>query len=288
MLSRVERVQLVVRDRQDAVRLWQELFGARLVGEDTSAVLNAHRTTVQAGISFFEFLEPAGSGPVQDFATRWGEGLFGAGFCTPSLLDMKRHFISQEVPYVEENRALYVDGSQTHGMPVVITEERPIEPVGDIRGLYEVTNVVDDWQDTAALYTRMFDLDPTKFHHIESRRYGYRGTLTLFDPPRRLDRIEITQTIPGSGAMDRFFQRRGPSLYMCYLEMDDVLLLANRLRERNLRFAAGEDRPVEAGLFIHPSSLHGLLLGVSRTNYAWVWSGHPELAGEGAEAYAGN
>lgn len=287
MLSRVERVQLVVRDRQSAVRTWQELFGARLVGEDTSAVLNANRTTVQAGISFFEFLEPVGAGPVQDFASRWGQGLYGAGFSTPSLLDMKRHFISQEVPYTEENGALYVEGTNTHGMPVVITEDREIEPVGDIRSLYEVTNVVADWQDTAALYTRLFGLDPTKFCHIESRRYGYVGTLTLFDPPNRLDRIEITQT-SGDSAMDRFYQRRGPSLYMCYLEMDDVTLLANRLRERGMRFAAGEDRPEDAGLFIHPSSLHGLLLGVSRTNYAWVWSGRPELAGEGAEAYAGN
>ena len=82
--------------------------------------------------------------------------------------------------------------------------------------------------------------------------------------------------------MDRFYQRRGPGLYMCYVETDDVPGLAARLRERNARFSDSEDRPPEAGLFIHPASLHGMLMGVSATNYAWVWSGRPDLAGDGA------
>lgn len=287
MLSRVERVQLVVPDRQAAVRTWSELFGAEQVAEGGSRLQNAHRTTVQAGISFFDFLEPAGPGPVQDFASRWGEGLYGVGFATPDMLQMVRHFNSKEVRYGEEGDALYLEPGQTHGMPTMIREDRPTEPVGDIRGLYEVTNPVRDWQETAALYTRIFGLDPTRFCHIESTRYGYTGTLTLFDPPGRLDRIEIAQT-SGGKAIDRFFHRRGPSLYMCYLEMDDVSLLAERLKARGARYTQAEDRPASSGLFIHPASLHGMLLGVSRTNYAWVWSGRPELAGEGAEEYAGH
>lgn len=287
MLSRVERVQIVVRDRKQAVETWKELFGAEQVAEEVSKVQHAIRSTVQAGISFFDFLEPTGAGPVQDFASRWGEGLYGAGFSTPSLLQMIRHFNSKDVQYKEESAALILEPGQTHGMPAMVREERQVEPVGDIRSLYEVTNPVRDWQETAALYTRIFGLDPTKFCHIESSRYGYSGTLTLFDPPNRLDRIEITQTSDGK-AMDRFFLRRGPSLYMCYLEMDDVTLLAERLRKRGARFEAGEDRPADTGLFIHPASLHGVLLGVSRTNYAWVWSGRPELAGAGAEQYAGH
>ena len=37
-----------------------------------------------------------------------------------------------------------------------------------------------------------------------------------------------------------------------------------------------------AGLYIHPSALHGILMGVSGTNVAWRWSGHPELAPKSA------
>jgi hypothetical protein len=82
--------------------------------------------------------------------------------------------------------------------------------------------------------------------------------------------------------MHRFFQRRGPSLYMCYIETDDVMELAGRLKAKGLRYAHSEARAEDAGLFIHPSALYGMLMGVSRTNFAWTWSGRPELAGPGA------
>ena len=287
MLSYVERAQVVVPDREEATNTWRDLFGAVKVGEDEVAALGAKRTTLQAGISLFDLLEPSAPGPVQTFAERWGTGLYGVGLSCPDLFAMARHFGSQDVGYREEGDALFVDHEQTHGMPAMVTQHIEREPVGDIRCLYEVTNPVRDWQDTAAQYTRIFGLDPTRFSHIKSSLYGYEGTLTLFDPPNRLDRIEITQT-SGGGAMDRFFHRRGPSLYMCYIEVDDVGLLASRLKARGARFTQSEDRPAETGLFIHPTALCGMLMGVSRTNYAWVWSGRPELAGEGADAYAGS
>lgn len=281
MLSYVDRVQLVVPDRAAAVETWKNLFGAEQIGEDGSRFLNAHRSTVQAGTSLFEFLEPAGEGPVQTWAEKWTQGLYGVGFATPSMLDMERHLDSQRVKFTKENGALYLPPDATHGMPAMVVKETMRSPAGIIRHLYEVTNPVADWQDTAALYTRIFGLDPTKFSPISSDLYGYTGTLTLFDPPHRLDRIEITQT-SGGGAMDRFYQRRGPSLYMCYIEVDDVAELRKRLETHNARYADAEGRPADTGLFIHPASLYGMLMGVSKTNYAWVWSGRPQLAEAGA------
>ncbi|MCC6388364.1 MAG: VOC family protein [Dehalococcoidia bacterium] len=283
MLSRVDRVQVVVEDRAAAVETFSALFGARQVGEDTSALLNAHRTTVQAGISLFELLEPAGPGPIESFARERRGGLYGAVFATPDLPAMARHLDSQQVSFASEGDALVLAADATHGMPTTIVRDEARESIGHIRCLYEVTNPVADWQDTAALYTRIFALDPTRYSPIESTLYGYTGTLTLFDPPAQLDRIEITQT-SGGLAMDRFYQRRGPGLYMCYIETDDVPALAARLRARDARFTDNADRPPEDGLFIHPSALHGMLMGVSKTNFAWVWSGRPELAGEGAAA----
>ena len=285
MLSYVDRVQLVVPDREAAVRQWEAIFGAVKVGEGGSRFLNSHVTTVQAGVSLFEFLEPAGPGLVQEWQRKWGQGLYGVGFSTPDMDAMKRHFDSQGVRTVEEKGQLFLDADQTHGMPTVIVQETKRESVGAIRCLYEVTNPVADWQATAALYTRLFKLDPTRFSPIESKLYGYRGTLTLFNPPDRLDRIEITDTW-GDLAMDRFFKKRGPALYMCYVETDDVPALAERLRAAGARFTDSEDRPPETGLFIHPSALFGMLMGVSKKDFAWVWSGRPDLAGPGAaESY---
>lgn len=285
MLSYVDRVQIVVPDREAAVRQWEAIFGAVKVGEGGSRFLNSHITTVQTGVSLFEFLEPAGPGAVADWAQKWGQGIYGVGFATPDMGAMRRHFDSQEVRFVEEKDSLFLELGQTHGMPTMIVPETAREPVGAIRYIYEVTNPVADWQDTAGLYTRMFGLDPTRYSPIESKFYGYKGTLTLFDPPSRLDRIEITQTW-GDMAMDRFYKKRGPSLYMCYTETDDVPALAERLRAAGARFTDSEDRPPETGLFIHPSALFGMLMGVSKKDYAWVWSGRPDLAGPGAaESY---
>ncbi|MGH2632594.1 MAG: VOC family protein [Tepidiformaceae bacterium] len=276
MLSYVDRVQLVVKDREAAVERWTTYFGAEKVGEDGSRAQNAHRTTVQAGTSLFEFLEPAGEGPIQNFAEAWGEGLYGVGFSSPDVGEMARHLGSESVAFTEEGGALILDPAATHGMPTTIVAEAEREPVGSIRHLYEVTNPVADWQDAAALYTRIFGLNPTMFSRITSPLYGYDGTLTLFDPPGRLDRIEVTET-SGGGAMDRFFQKRGPSLYMCYIEVDDVTALGERLQAAGARFAPSEGQRPGTGLFIHPSSLFGMLMGVSVKDYAWHWSGHPEL-----------
>ncbi|MGI8925052.1 MAG: VOC family protein [Tepidiformaceae bacterium] len=281
MLTSVDRIQLVVADREAAVETWAALFGAEKLSEGGSRLLNAHRTTVRAGSTDFEFLQPAGPGRLQHWAERWGQGLYGVGFSTPDIGALARHFDSERVTYDDEKGRLVLADEQTHGMPTTISQDETREPVGHIRHAYEVTNPVADWQDTAALYTRIFGLDPTRYSAIRSERFGYEGTLTLFDPPAKLDRIEITQTW-GDGAMNRFFQKRGPSLYMCYIETDDVMALAERLRARNARFSQGEDRAAEVGLFIHPTTLNGMLMGVSRTDHAWVWSGHPELAGPGA------
>lgn len=282
MLSYVDRVQLVVPDRSAAVERWATIFGAEQIGEDDSRFLNAHRTTVQAGRSLFEFLEPAGPGPIQDFRERWGQGLYGVGFSTPGLDAMARHLHAAGVPVVEEKRALYL-GEARFGMPTVIVEDpSPAERgyVGHIRCVYEVTNPVGDREAAADYYTAIFGLDAAKYCPIESQLYGYRGTLTLFDPPNRLDRIEITQTW-GGGAMHRFWQKRGDSLYMCYIETDDVKAIEARLQAANLRYAPGEGRPDGTNIFIHPQSLFGMLMGVSKTNYGWLWSGRPDLAGNG-------
>ncbi len=280
MLSRVDRVLLVVRDRAAAARTWQDYFGAEVVREYESRTLGARATVVQAGESEFELLEPSGTGPAREFQSAWGQGLFAAGFSTPDIQEMARHLQMEGIKVAEDGDRLFLDGLQTVGMPTILSQDTPREPVGHIRHLYEVTNVVPGWEAARDYYTRIFGLDPTRFSDLKSKRWGYEGTLTLFNPPAQLDRIEITQ-VSGESAMQRFYEKRGASLYMCFIETDDVMALAARLQESDARFVHSEpDRAPEAGLFIHPSSLHGMLMGVSLTNYAWVWSGRPDLAGE--------
>lgn len=278
MLSYVDRIQMVVPDRNAAVERWKAVFGAEQVGEDGSKHLNAHRTTVQAGRSLFEFLEPAGPGPIQIFRETWGQGLYGAGFSSPDLGSLAKRLAEKGEPTVEEQGRIYLANAR-FGMPTVLVQEEPREYVGDIRCVYEVTNPVTAWKEASDYYTDLFGLAESRYCPIGSKLYGYKGTLTLFEPPDRLDRIEVVETYEGGGAMDRFYRKRGPSLYMCYIETDDVDALAARLEANNLRYAPGENRPPGTNIFIHPQALFGMLMGVSKTKYGWAWSGHPELAG---------
>ena len=242
---------------------------------------------MQAGSSLIELLEPDGAGAVQDFVAKWSGGLFGAGFSVDDLDAAAHHFTKSGVNFDQSAGQLYLDSGATYGMRTVISQHHERAPVGAIRWIYEVTNVVADWKAAADRYARIFGLDASKFSAIESKNFGYTGTLTLFDPPARLDRIEIAQITDPNLAMGRFHQRRGDSLYMFFVETDDAGALEQRLQARGSRFAAHtRDAAGLAELFIHPSAFLGVLIGVSRTEHAWTWSGDPERAKRAAKQRA--
>lgn len=271
MLKRVDRVQIVVRDRDEATRAAAAIFGAKVVRNDAVRTLAVKRTTVQAGASFIEFLEPDGAGPVADFAAQWGGGLYAAGFAVADLGDAAARFNANGVAFERADGQLFLAATATAGMPAVISVVQDVAPIGAIKWLYEVTNVVADWRATAERYARIFGLDSAKFVPIEHDQFGYTGTLTMFDAPARLDRIEISQPTKPA-AMGRFHVRRGDALYMFYVETDDVEAIAARLRERGGRFTP-RNEGLRDGMWLHPTAFCGVLIGVSRANVAWRWSG---------------
>jgi hypothetical protein len=287
MLKRVDRVQIAVRDRAEAERVAAVVFGAEVVRCDEAPLLGAKRTTMQAGSSLIELFEPDGAGPVGDFISRWGGGLFAAGFSVDDVDAAARHFDKLGARYERAAGQLFLDPAATFGMRTVISAHHERAAVGAIRWIYEVTNVVRDWRAAAERYARLFALDQSKFSPITSVEFGYTGTLTLFNPPERLDRIEIAEITKPELAMGRFHQKRGDSLYMFFVETDDVGALAERLPARGDRRTVW--RSDEAGAsetFIHPSQFLGVLVGVSRTEHAWTWSGDPERARRAARERA--
>jgi hypothetical protein len=282
MLERVDRMQLAVRDRARAAGTFARLLGAEVAREADSAYLNARRTVLALGESELELCQPLGAGPVQAFIDRWGEGLLAAGFATSRLAELGRHLDASGVRYARDGEQLCLPASSTAGMPMVISPLAARPRVGPVSFLYEATNALaSDWRQAAELYTRLFRLDPRRFSPIGSERFGYEGTLLLFDPPARLDRIELAQTFAHQpGAMRRFVERRGgDALYMCFLETHDFDGLKQRLLEGGAHvIPRGSDVAAERdGAWVHPKSLHGLLLGISRETLGWLWSGRPEL-----------
>jgi hypothetical protein len=122
-------------------------------------------------------------------------------------------------------------------------------------------------------YVETFGLDATGFVPIESGQYGYKGVLTLFDSTHeRLHRFEVINPHDTTKTMGRFFTKQGESLYMCFAEAPDIAAVADRAGVLGLPVTAVGDHTV----FIHPQTLGGCMLGLSRPGYAWTWSGHPE------------
>jgi hypothetical protein len=243
---------------------------------------------MQAGHSEFELLAPSGAGAIQEHLDSWGEGLFAAGFSTGDVAAIEARLRQRNIACSREGVQLFVAPDQTPGLRIVISPDVPREPVGLVGYLYEVTNLIDDHERAARFYADAFGLDASRFSPIVSKHYGYAGQLTLFDPPDRLSRIELSQITDWERPMGRFMKRRGgETLYMCFIEAEEIEAIVDRAKRRDMRFV-GHDRDggFSEGLFFHPSTLHGVLMGVSRTNVAWTWSGRPELAPAGVSRHA--
>ncbi len=59
------------------------------------------------------------------------------------------------------------------------------------------------------------------------------------------------------------------------------------MRKSGSRWTRRTQTPQERdGLWIHPSALNGVLMGVSRHSLAWQWSGRPERVQPLAEVSA--
>ena len=194
MLDRCDRVQIAVHDVAKAAQRFGQLLGGEIARRDHSRHLGAKRTILAVGESEFELCEPDGAGLTQDFLAKRGEGLMTAGYCTADLDGMVKRWEGLGVPYERDGEQLYLAPDATFGLPMVISESTYRPRVGPVSFLYETTNtLMSDWRRVAAVYAGLFGLDPSRFSEIGSERFGYIGTLTLFDPPNRLDRIELSQ-----------------------------------------------------------------------------------------------
>lgn len=280
MLDRVDRVQVLVANRASAAENYKTILGAAVVGERPSCFLGANRTILAVGESEIELCEPDGAGRAADLLARQGEGLMTAGVSTGIMPELRARLAALDVLAGEDDDQIYIAGDAGFGVPFVVSPSRPRPRVGPVSFLYEVTNTLtSDWRRAATFYAGLFGLDPGRFARIGSKRFGYDGTLTLFNPPDRLDRIELSQVTNTDSAMGRWVGKRGDSLYMCYVETHDLADIIQRLNAVGAQWTPrGPDQASERdGLWVHPSALNGLLLGVSRTTLAWEWSGRRDL-----------
>lgn len=273
MLERIDRVLITAQNGAAVANRWCTLFEGVVDRTDTVPALAAKRTVVSIGDAEVEVLEPTGSGPAADHLATGRGGPFAAGLATRDYDGLRESLAGRGVDLGDQ---LYLDGTALGipGLSVVVSPyvERP--RVGLLQNLYEVTHLTGDASASSHAIAEAFALDSDAFVPIRSDQYGYDGTLTLFSSDA-LHRIETIDPFDTSKTMGRFFDRFGPSLYMCYGETDRLADLRERLKELAPDGWTGSDDNPD-GLFVHPKALGGVMVGVSRTTYAWTWSGYPE------------
>lgn len=282
MLTRIDRVQIAVHDVKAASKGWIDILGAEPAGDDRIAGLNAKRRRLRIGSGLIEFLEPDGAGPVAEAVGKRGAHLFAAGAASADLAKLAARFKAKGIKPIAESGQLHLNENDTGipGLRLVLSEDVALPAVGAIDFLYEATILSADTEGVTRAMNDLLDLDGSNYTEITSEVFGYRGTLTLFEKDK-LDRLEvITPTVQGT-TMERYFRRFGQSLYMAFAETAQMSLIEDRARAAGVGFTV--DRPEGRAahlpadqIWLHPATLGGMMLGLSRPSMAWFWSGHPE------------
>ena len=282
MLTKIDRVQLAVADADDAARKWQILLGAEEIQRDKVACLSAKRVTLRAGASDIEILEPDGVGTIESELKRRGRAhLFAAGATSPDPARVAAQAQARGATRVEENGRQYLT-IIVEDAPVrfVISHDTRREPVGDLDFLYEVTLLAADQAGVVRQIRDAFGLDDSHFTTITSEHFGYTGVLTLFREGA-LHRFEVITPLDKQKTMGRYHAREGASFYMAFAESARMAHIEREAKRADAGITVDrpEGRPTSRTadqLWLHPQSLGGMMLGVSRPSMAWRWSGHPE------------
>jgi catechol 2,3-dioxygenase-like lactoylglutathione lyase family enzyme len=282
MLLEIDRVALATPDAADAAAKWRARLGAEEVGRGRVAWLSARRTTLRAGRSDVELLEPDGEGLLADELRRRGRAhLFAAGATSddPAATAAQAAKTGAEVRAEDGRQWIAIE---IEGAPIRFVVSAPAEraPAGDLDYLYEATVLAADQAGAVDRIARTFALDPATFTTITSAAFGYTGVLTLFRPGR-LHRFEVITPTDMAKTMGRYYGRERASFYMAFAESARLLEIEASAKAAGAgitldRPAGRPDSVVADQLWLHPPTLGGMMLGVSRPTMAWTWSGAPE------------
>src|SRR5215469_16727498 len=286
MLTEIDRVLIATPDAEGAARKWREMVGAEEVRRDHVELLNAKRIVLRAGTSDIELVEPEGEGIFADELKRRGRAhLFAAGATSPDPEKVAEQAKNAGAKCAVEEGRFYIK-IEIEGAPIrfVISPESKREPAGDLDFLYEATVLAADQAKAIDQIAETFALDKKHFTTITSETFGYTGVLTLFREGA-LHRFEVITPTEMSKTMGRYYAREGASYYMAFAESAAMPKIERAARDVGTGITV--DRPATRHasltadqLWLHPATLGGMMLGVSRPTMAWRWSGHPERVAE--------
>lgn len=280
MLTEIDRVLLATPDAAAAAAKWKALLGAEEAGRDVLPGLGATRLTLRLGTSDIELLQPDGAGAVDDALKRRGRAhLFAAGAASPDPSAVAKTAVATGATHRHADGRDYLTLTiENAPIAFVISPPAERERVGGIDFLYEATVLAADQAGAVAQIRDAFGLDETCFTTITSEAFGYTGVLTLFEKGK-LHRFEVITATAPDKTLGRYQAKEGAGFYMAFAESRDMGAIERAAGGTGITIDRPAARPADLNsdqLWLHPPSLGGMMLGVSRPTMAWTWSGHPE------------
>ena len=182
MITRIDRMIVTAPSRRAAAEVWQRLFGAEVVREDTVPYAAAKRTVLRLGESELELLEPDGIGIAAQHVSRSRSAIFAVGLAVADLGAAAANLDARAIHHVRSAGQLWMSGEWT-GVPalrVVLTQDERRPGAGLLDRIYEATHLYQDHRRATQRIAATFQLDRKHFVPIRSDAYGYEGTLALF------------------------------------------------------------------------------------------------------------
>lgn len=281
MLTEIDRVLIASPDAEATAICWRERVKAVEVARDRVSSLSAKRITLRAGTGDVEILEPDGSGLVESELKRRGRAhLFAAGAMSADPAGVAGTARKSGANVQAHDGRQYITLT-IEGAPIrfVISSEKERAKVGLLDFFYEATVLAQNQAAAVEQIARCFALNPATFTDITSEKFGYTGVLTLFEAGK-LHRFEVITPTDMDKTMGRYYQRERASFYMAFAESAQMPAIEESAAGRNITVDRPEGRAMVLSsdqLWLHPASLGGMMLGVSRPSMAWRWSGRPEL-----------
>jgi hypothetical protein len=280
MLTDIDRLLIATPDAEGAARAWADSVAAEEVGRDRLRSLGATRLTVRAGTSDIELIQPDGTGLIADELKRRGRAhLFAAGAMseTPDAVAKTAAASGAEIVEAEGRYGVTLT---IEGAPIrfVVSHPAERERAGLLDFVYEATVLAQHQAQAVDQIARCFGLDTTSFTEITSEKFGYTGILTLFEAGR-LHRFEVITPLDMEKTMGRYYRREGAGFYMAFAESAAMPAMERVVAPTGLTIDRPKARPPEKSsdqLWLHPATMGGMMLGVSRPTMAWFWSGQPQ------------
>jgi hypothetical protein len=260
LLTELDRIVIASRDGRQVVQGLCRVLGAEVIGQDQLPVWSAARTTLRAGVSEIEVLEPRGVGALADFMGRRGQGLFAVGLASADPEAFRAHLRAQGALFEQHGRQTFLTADKGVDLPqlnLVVTPAEEREPAGLLQRLWSATllhhSLEGDHGLIRVLGERVSDVSEVR---PTSSRLG--ATVIQFGT-RRSSRLSILSPRGRDTPIERFFVRYGGGVYMASAISAELGAIDERLQYWRV---ATPERSVEDPVLIPSRLLGGTRLAV--------------------------